>query len=108
MESSETTFRTLSGGQTVSVDEINAVIARVWRDLQQNPDAAAEIGFISVAGPAPLKAQREAGGSEVTSLVIAIATPLAKDALEAVWKTYIWPMIQAKFGAKVRQNGEPG
>jgi hypothetical protein len=80
------------------------ILDEVVAELRESPEKLAkiEVDPADLATGKPFVAGRDEGQADVaTAILISVASSLAAKAAEAIWTTYIWPKLQAEFGAKI-------
>lgn len=91
--------------KSVSPGEVNDVIAEVWSYLCAHPELArrVQLGPEQLANSyPPFSANRDEGQFGVAeTILVSVVGAIAKDSLEGVWTTYIWPKLKSRFGAKL-------
>jgi hypothetical protein len=88
--------------------EIQAAVEAVLRELADPASEAAAAARAAALEPAAMSdaavrvRQREHGAEPiVTTIVVGIAVKAGAEAVEALWRSVIWPVLRSRLGADV-------
>lgn len=107
---------TLQKVASVSDEDVNREIQRIWAQLQADPavrrSIAAEAGVSEelLVGPSPPFTAGSPGSNYDVATAVAIfvgeaaVKALIASAMAGIWKQVIWPRIRNKFGAKLEPD----
>lgn len=93
-------YLTLETPQGVSPAAVKDAIDEIWPEVCRSGGPAD-----GLPKEAPFHVGRdEAQFDAATTILISVSAGLAKDAITAAWKTFIWPHLQQRFG--LSEDGE--
>lgn len=110
-EEIDRTVAVLEVTEAAAPEKLNAYIQDQWDKLRADPDYARSIGVDVADLPerAPLEAvQHKAKFGVAETILIAVAGGLLKDAATGIWKQFIWPRLEKKFGGNLKQIDDEG
>jgi hypothetical protein len=87
---------------SIQVDDIQDAIEDIVEKLQKK-----QVPQIDEVDPTDYSAEKGAHGEAVvTTILIAFAGALAKEAASSLWKTYIWPSLELRLKGKVKRKSK--
>jgi hypothetical protein len=109
-----TPFVLLKADKVINDAMVTEELSKLWEQFRESAvlqEKVLKLGVDKndleqlVAEPAsPFTAGRPEGQIGIAeSILISVAAGLAKDAIVAIWKVYIWPRLESRFGADLEQ-----
>jgi hypothetical protein len=90
--------------KSVTTDDVKAFVDQVWAELKKQETFKKDYPKLAAA-PSPYSFSRPTNQFGVAeTIAIAVVGGLLKDAAVGVWKEFIWPALQRKFGEDVSEK----
>jgi hypothetical protein len=92
--------------------QVEKALEAFWAEFKESEDLQSEakkaginVDQLLQLPDSPVHAGRlEAQYDVATAIGISIAAGLAKDAIVALWKAFVWPYLESKFGASLEHE----